>query len=152
MNRDHIDMLSAFSAGGVEYLVVGDHALAAHGRPRATGDLDLWVNPTPENADRVWRALTQFGAPLGDLTTQDLVSRDIALEIGLPPRRIDVLTSIDGVEFGEAWRDRVTVELGPVEAPVIGRDHLIRNKHAVGRPQDVADVAWLESEGGAPGG
>ncbi|QDU65295.1 hypothetical protein [Engelhardtia mirabilis] len=147
MNRDHIDILSAFSAGGVEYLVVGAHALAAHGRPRATGDLDLWVNPTPGNAAKVWRALAQFGAPLGQLTVEDLVSIDVVYQIGLPPRRIDVLTSIDGVEFGEAWRDRLTVELGAVEVPVISREHLIRNKRAVGRPQDVADVAWLESDG-----
>jgi hypothetical protein len=145
MNRDFSDMLSALSAGGAEYLVVGAHALAAHGRPRATGDLDLWVRPTPENAGRVWRALAQFGAPLGSLSVADLEHSGIVFQIGVPPCRIDILTSIDGVDFDEAWPRRIHVSIGPNEVPVLGREDLVANKRAAGRPKDLADLSWLES-------
>jgi hypothetical protein len=148
LNRDFSDILSSFGAERVEYLVVGAYAVAAHGLPRATGDLDLWINPTAENARRVHRALGRFGAPLEQLTEQDLTAPDMVLQIGLPPRRIDVLTSIDGVEFAEAWLARFDLVLENLPVPILGRDHLIRNKRAVGRPQDLADAARLEAAGG----
>lgn len=147
MNRDFSDMLSALSAGGAEFLVVGAHALAAHGRPRATGDLDLWVRPTPENAERVWNALARFGAPLRSLSVEDLGRPDIVFQIGLPPCRIDILTAIDGVTFEEAWPRRIQVRIGPNEVPVLGRQDLVANKRAAGRPKDLADLSWLESNG-----
>lgn len=146
MNRDFSEMLAALSAAGAEYLVVGAHALAVHGRPRATGDLDLWVRRSPGNAQRVWAALQAFGAPLADLTLQDLNSPDLVYQMGVPPARIDVLTSITGVEFDDAWAARVTVRIEGLEVPVIGRQALIQNKRAVGRPRDVADVAELEED------
>jgi hypothetical protein len=139
-------MLSALSAAGAEYLVVGAHALAAHGLPRATGDLDVWVHSTPENARRVWRALEEFGAPLHDLTPEDLSRPEVVFQIGVPPRRIDLLTSITGVTFDEAWDHRVTVEIEGASIPVLGRDELVRNKRAVGRTRDLADVEELEAE------
>jgi hypothetical protein len=145
LNRDFSDMLSALSAGDVEFLVVGAHALAAHGRPRATGDLDIWVRPTPANAKRAWKALAEFGAPLRDLQVEDLSRADVVLQIGLPPCRIDILTTIDGVEFEQAWPRRITIDLGGQAVPVIGREDLIANKRATGRPRDAADLAWLES-------
>src|SRR5688572_11794358 len=112
MNPDFRDLLSAFGAQGVEHLVVGAHALAAHGHVRATKDLDVWVRPSPENAARVLRALGAFGAPLQDLSVQDLSLPGLIFQIGVPPVRIDVLTSIDGVEFEEAWRDRLEASFG----------------------------------------
>ena len=145
MNRDFIEMLSALSAAGVQFLVVGAHALAVHGVPRATGDLGLWVRPTPDNAAGVWRALERFGAPLTELTPEDLAAEEVVFQIGLPPRRIDILTSITGVDFGDAWRDRTTVELEGLVVPVIGREHLIRNKRALGRTRDLADIEDLEA-------
>ncbi|MEM7308675.1 MAG: nucleotidyltransferase [Planctomycetota bacterium] len=150
MNRDFVEMLSALSAAGAEFLVVGAHALAAHGRPRSTGDLDLWVRRTPENAEQVWVALARFGAPLGDLSKEDLATPDIVFQIGQPPCRIDVLTSIDGVVFDQAWTRRITIRIDELEVPVLGRDDLLTNKRATGRPQDLADVAWLESRGAPP--
>jgi len=149
MNRDFVEMLSGLSAAGAEYLVVGAHALAAHGRPRATGDLDLWVRPTPANAAVVHQALARFGAPLGDLTVEDLATPGVVFQIGLPPCRIDVLTSIDAVEFGQAWPRRLMIEIEGLAVPVLGREDLLTNKRALGRPQDLADVAWLESSGGS---
>jgi len=145
MDRDFVEMLCALSAAEADYLVVGAHALAAHGRPRATGDLDLWVRPTRENAERVWAALARFGAPMGDLTKDDLASPGIVFQIGIAPHRIDILTAIDGVEFEEAWSARSRVELEGNGVPVISREHLIRNKRATGRAQDLVDVTWLES-------
>jgi hypothetical protein len=145
MNRDFVEMLSALSAARAEVLVVGAHALAAHGRPRATGDLDLWVRATPDNAERVWTALARFGAPLGDLTKGDLATPEIVFQIGQPPCRIDVLTAIDGITFDEAWPRRLTIAIEDLEVPVLGREDLLANKRATARPQDLADVAWLES-------
>jgi hypothetical protein len=136
-------MLAALSAEGAEYLVVGAHALAAHGMPRATGDLDLWVRPTSENARRVWRALEAFGAPLHDLTLEDLSRPEIVFQIGLAPNRIDILTSITGVDFEEASKNHITVEIEGLEIPVLGRAELIRNKRIVGRARDLADIEDL---------
>ncbi len=144
MNRDFVEMLSALCDAEAEFLIVGAHAMAVHGRPRATGDLDIWVRPTPENAGRVWAALEVFGAPLHELSKDDLSSTDVVFQIGLPPSRIDLLTSISGVEFEAAWAARVPLRLGDLEATVIGRQDLLKHKPAVGRPRDVADVAELE--------
>ena len=133
-------MLAALSAAGAEYLVVGAHALAAHGLLRATGDLDIWVRAEPQNARRVWQALEKFGAPLNDLTVEDLSTADVVFQIGVVPRRIDILTSIAGVSFEEAWTNRSLVTLEGREIPVLGRSDLIRNKRAVGRTRDLADL------------
>ncbi len=143
MNRDFAEMLAELHAAGADFLVVGAHALAAHGRPRATGDLDIWVRSTPENARRVYAALQRFGAPLEDLTLADLATPDVVYQIGVPPARIDILTSISGVTFEEGWASRITTAVGELEVPVIGRDRLIQNKRAAGRPRDLADLADL---------
>lgn len=145
MNRDFFDMLSALSGEGAEYLVVGAYALAAHGLPRATGDLDVWVRPTVDNAERVLRALRSFGAPLLDLTRDDLLRPDTVFQIGVAPTRIDLLTGVSGLTFDEAWPSRISVTLEGLPVPVIGFDELLRNKEASGRPQDLADAAWLRS-------
>jgi hypothetical protein len=145
MNRDFLDMLSALFDAGADFLVVGAHAVAVHARPRATGDLDLWVRPTAENAERVWRALEAFGAPLHELTRADLTSNDLVFQIGLAPRRIDILTDIGSVEFQQAWERRVTLDLEGMRVPVIGREDLIQAKRDAGRPRDLADIEDLEA-------
>jgi hypothetical protein len=147
MNRDFRDLLSAFNDQGVEYLVVGAHALAAHGHVRATKDLEVWVRPDPSNAPRVLRALKAFGAPLHGLTEVDFTESGLIFQIGVPPVRIDVITEIDGVEFDEAWPERVKAHLGELEVPVLSREHLIQNKRAAGRLQDLADLERLEDPG-----
>ena len=145
MSPDFKDLLLAFNANDVEYLVVGAHALAAHGHVRATKDLDLWVRPDQANAQRVLHALSDFGAPLGDLTEDDLSRKDTIFQIGMPPVRIDVITDIDGVEFAEAWPDRLETTFGGVSAFIISRHHLIKNKKTSARLQDLADVQQLEA-------
>ena len=113
MSPDFKDLLSEFNAHGVDYLVVGAYALAAHGRIRATGDLDVWVRPVPANAKQVLSALVKFGAPLQDLSEQDLSTPGVVYQIGVAPLRIDILTAIDAVEFEEAWQARVITGCGP---------------------------------------
>ena len=145
MNPDFTELLLAFNAHNVEYLKVGAHALAAHGHIRATKDLGLWVHPETSNAHKVLQALSDYGAPLSDLTIDDLSRKGTIFQIGLPPVRIDIITSIDGVEFAEAWPDRVQTLFGHEPAFVISRDHLIKNKKASARLQDLADVQQLEA-------
>lgn len=147
MNPDFRDILSAFIAEAVEFMVVGAYAVAAHGLPRATGDIDLWVGTAGDNPARVRRALTRFGAPVEALSEDDLRRPNLVFQIGVAPQRIDVLTSIDGVEFADAWHRRVEADLGGLALFVIARDDLIRNKRACGRPQDLADLARLEDLG-----
>ncbi len=146
MHPDFVAMLSALSGAGAEYLVVGAHALAAHGLPRATGALDIWVRPTVENAGLVWQALAEVDAPLDHLEVSELTEADLVFQIGIPPLRIDILTSITGVRFDEAYRARRTVRVADMDVPILGRAHLIQNKRATARPQDLADVAALENQ------
>lgn len=117
LNPDYRDILSAFDDADVEYLVVGAYAVAAHGHPRATGDINLWVRPTSGNAERVLRALEAFGAPLSNIDEQDFQAPDLVFQIGVAPRRIDILTAAEGLTFETAWRDRLTVELKACRSP-----------------------------------
>jgi hypothetical protein len=143
LNRDFVEILRELSDAGADFLVVGAHALAAHDRPRATGDLDIWVRPTPENARKVWRALGAFGAPLQNVTIDDFSAPGVTFQMGLPPYRIDILTEISGVTFDEAWPNRVSNEIHGQPYAVIGKEELIRNKLASGRPKDLVDVDAL---------
>lgn len=143
MNRDFVEMLSALSAAGARFLIVGAHALAAHGAPRATGDLDIWIGAAPDNAARVLDALRNFGAALFDLTLDDLSRPDTVFQIGLPPSRIDILSSISGVAFDHAWPRRLEIRIGDLDVGVIGREDFIANKTASGRPKDLMDLTLL---------
>ena len=146
LNEDFQDVLRLFADGHVEFLVVGAYALALHGAPRASGDIDLLVRPSAENAEKVHAALTWFGAPLAaqEVTARDFARPGIVYQIGVPPRRIDVLTEISGVTFDEEWATRAETTLEGRAVPYIGRDSLVRNKVASGRPKDLADVSRLK--------
>jgi hypothetical protein len=143
MNQDFVDLLRAFVAHDVRFLIVGAYALAVHGRPRATGDLDVWVEPTPENAARVMAALAAFGAPLADVRADDFSRPGIVFQMGLPPRRIDVLTELTAVTFADAWPSRLRAPFGPVEVDYLGREAFIRNKRETGRHKDLGDLEAL---------
>jgi hypothetical protein len=145
VNEDFRDLLAAFLEAGVRFLVVGAHAMAVHGVPRATGDLDVWIALETGNADRAWSALVRFGAPLAamGISPSDFGRPDQVVQVGLPPRRIDILTSISAVSFEEAWRDRVTHDAAGLVLPFLGRAALIRNKRASGRAKDLADLEAL---------
>jgi hypothetical protein len=145
LNEDFLELLSSLLDAEARFLVVGAYAVGVHGRPRATKDLDVWVEASKDNAERVLRALRAFGAPLGDLTESDLEQLGTGFKMGIPPRRIDILTQIEGISFAEAWPNRIEAEFGNgVRCPVIGLADIITNKRAAGRPQDRADVAVLE--------
>ena len=148
MYQDFSELLRAFNEHKVEYLVVGAHALAAHGHVRATKDLDVWVRPERENARRVIAALKDYGAPLHDLTEADLTKPNTVFQIGIPPFRIDVLTMIDGVAFSQAWNDRLSTVFGGEPASVLSLRHLIENKKASGLLQDLADIEMLGTDNG----
>lgn len=144
IDQDFRDLLSSFLAAEVEFLVVGAHALALQGHIRATKDLDVWIRPTLENAHRVFRALAEFGAPLHGTRPEEFAIPGLILQIGVEPIRIDVINSIDGIAFEEAWPDRIEGHFFGLKVTALGREGLLRNKRAAGRPQDLADVDWLE--------
>ena len=148
LNPDFRDVLVAFADAGVEFVIVGAYALAFHGAPRASGDIDLLVRPSPPNASRVFDALVRFGAPLqaAGISTADFARSDVVYQIGLPPRRIDVMTQISGVSFDEAWAARVSADVDGRAVGVIGRATLMKNKEAAGRPKDLADIARLKRQ------
>lgn len=146
LNRDFLDVLGEFLDQEVRFLVVGAHAMAAHGVVRATGDLDLWVDvSSPGNAKRVWEALVRFGVPVEHLgfAMEELESPGVVWQIGMPPRRIDVLTEIDGVDFEAAWQGRRIVDVEGHQVPVLGLAALRRNKAATGREKDRLDLSLL---------
>lgn len=146
LNDDFRDLLAALGAAEVAFLIVGAHALAAHGVLRATGDLDVLVQPSAENAQRVVAALRKFGAPLAahGVSEADFSRPGMVYQIGLPPRRIDLLTEISGVSFEEAWAGRIELVVSGIPVSLLGRDALIKNKLATGRKKDLLDVELLE--------
>lgn len=145
MNSDFEELLRIFSDQAVKYLVVGGHAVMLYTEPRYTKDLDIWIEATPDNADRVYRALAEFGAPLSGLSPVDFAREGFFYQIGLPPARVDILMSIDGLTFEEAWPNRRQAPLGNQPAWFIGRADLARNKRASGRHIDLHDAESLES-------
>jgi hypothetical protein len=142
-NDDFADMVAELTSAGAEFVVVGGFAVSAWGFLRATGDLDVFTRPTIDNAPRVYRALASFGAPLHALTIEDLVTPGVVFQIGVPPRRIDVLTAVDGIDFDEALVGLRRVTVGRVEVPFIGLAALVKNKLAANCPQDRRDVREL---------
>jgi len=143
MNPDFLDLLHAFAAADVRFLIVGAYALAVHGRPRATGDLDVWIDATPQNAGRVMRALAAFGAPLAEVTEADFSRSGAVFQIGVPPGRIDILTELTGLAFADAWATRIRRPFGDIDADFIDRASF-RNKRATGRLKDLADIEGME--------
>lgn len=147
-NEDFLDILHALDAANADYIVVGAYAMALHGVPRATGDLDILIRADSENASRILEALEAFGAPIGahGLTRDDLETTGNVYQIGLPPRRIDLLTSISGLSFEEAWASRELITVEEISVPFLGREALLRNKRASGREKDLLDLHLLGSD------
>ena len=144
MNSDFEELLSIFNESGVRYFILGGHAVMLYTEPRYTKNLDVWIDSVAENAERVSRSLLKFGAPLAGLTAKDFADEGSFYQMGIPPVRVDILMSINGVSFAEAWPNRQQSKLGNAEACFIGRRELIRNKRAVGRHIDLHDAELLE--------
>ena len=143
MNPDFVDLLRALRDADARFLIVGAYALAHFGRPRATGDLDIWVDATSANAPRVIRALASFGAPLHEVSEADFTRPGIVFQIGVPPGRIDILTELTAIDFSEAWATRERGQFGELVVDFIGREAFIRNKRATGRAKDLGDIEGL---------
>jgi hypothetical protein len=141
---DFDEFIESLTAHGVDFVVVGAYALAFHGAPRFTGDLDILVRPTLDNATRLLAALEAFGFPVPDLSPQAIVDRRRMLEMGVPPVQVHVMSAISGVDWDEAWSGRVEGPLGRHRVPFLGREAFLRNKRAAGRPKDLADIDALE--------
>lgn len=141
-------MLACLLAAGARFLVVGAHAMAIHGVPRATGDLDIWIETSPANSERVWTALVRFGAPVDalSLSRQALAVPEQVIQLGVPPSRIDLLTALTGVDFESAWESRQIQRVDTLQIPFIGRATLMQNKRATGRSKDLADLEILDDQ------
>ena len=146
MHPDFLDIIRALLDAEVRFIIVGAYAVNLYVDPRATGDLDIWIEPTPDNASKVMRALGEFGAPLTGVSEKDFSSPGITLQIGISPRRIDILTQISGIGFAEAWSDRCEFKFGEFTVPFLSKAAVIKNKRAAGRPKDIADLDALEKQ------
>ena len=144
LTKDFIEFIECCDRREVRFLIVGGYALAAHGHPRATKDLDVWVLIDPTNAERLVQALDDFGMGSLGLTPADFLEPEIVVQLGYAPIRIDLLTSISGVTFDQCWPNRIVINVGNVETGFISVDDLITNKRAAGRPQDLVDADTLE--------
>ncbi len=146
LNNDYKEMLQLLLDNGARFLLVGAYAMGAHGYPRATGDMDIWVEPTQDNSKRVYRSLVQFGSPLQDINDKTFVEPGIVFQIGVVPRRIDIITTLSGLEFDQAYPQRQIVEIEELRIPILSLGDLIRNKRATGRDKDRLDADQLENE------
>jgi predicted nucleotidyltransferase len=145
INSDYKNLLKNLNAAGVRYLVVGAYAVMVHTEPRFTKDLDVWIDPEIANAHAVFRALAEFGAPLQGITAADFAQPEVFYQLGVSPVRVDILTSLSGIEFAAAWERRVNVDFDGEPAAVLGREDLIAAKRAAGRPQDKLDIRTLRT-------
>jgi len=146
LDRDFSEFIECLRDHDVRFLVVSGYAVAAHGHPRYTGDLDIWVQPSVDNAARLLNALAAFGFGSVGLTANDFTAVNQVIQLGYPPLRIDLLTSIDGVEFESCYASRLDVMVDDIAVSFIGLAELRLNKEASGRPQDRADLAALGDE------
>lgn len=144
LSRDFKEFIASLNANNVRYLIVGGYAVALHGHPRYTKDMDVWIENTPENASRLVQALADFGFASLELQVSDFIEPDMVIQLGYPPNRIDVLTSLKGVTFTECYERKKEVAFDDVTANFIGLDDLRKNKGATARPQDLADIEELQ--------
>lgn len=142
-NQDFEDLLQCLNAAKVEYLIVGAHAVSLYTEPRYTKDIDIWVNPTTKNAEKVYAALKAFRAPISSLKVNDLANPELVYQIGVVPVRIDIMMGISGVDFPTAWKHKKSTKFGNQKVFVIGLSELIINKKATARPQDKLDIKKL---------
>ncbi len=140
LNKDYREMLQILLKNKVKFLVVGAYAVGLYGYPRATGDFDIWVKATYENSGKIYRSLKEFGSPLDEIEENTFCEDGAVFQIGVAPRRIDIITTIDGVDFSEAYSNRVEIEIDGIKIPFISREDLIRNKLATGREKDRLDA------------
>jgi len=146
LNSDYRDMLQVLLDNDVKFLLVGAYAMGAHGYPRATGDIDIWVEPSAGNSARVYRSMAAFGAPLHEIDEATFATPGVVFQVGIAPRRIDIITAITGVGFDDAYQQRQTLEMEGLSIPILSLSDLIKNKRATGRDKDRLDADQLEQK------
>ena len=143
LNKDYKEMLQILLNNKVRFLVVGAYAMGAYGYPRATGDIDIWVEASSENSEKIHQSLSEFGAPLSEVTKTTFCEEGIVFQIGVAPRRIDIITKIDGVDFNKAYSDKQKMEIEGIKIPFLSKENLIKNKESTGREKDKLDAKYL---------
>jgi len=144
LNEDYKEMLQILLNNEVKFLIVGAYAMGAYGYPRATGDFDIWVDAIIENSKRIYKSLSEFGAPVSGITENTFAEKGIIFQIGVAPRRIDIITHIDGLIFQEAYKSRENIEIENLTIPFISKENLIKNKQSTGREKDKLDADYLK--------
>ncbi len=144
LNKDYKEMLQSLLDNEVKFLIVGAYAMGAYGYPRATGDLDIWVDASSENSHKIYKSLSQFGSPLSDINKETFTEKGIVFQVGIAPRRIDILTQIDGVSFKEAYEAKEEIKIEDLKVPFISKEKFIKNKLATGREKDRLDAEYLK--------
>jgi hypothetical protein len=147
LNKDYKEMLQSLLNNEVRFLDVGAYAMGAYGYPRATGDFDIWVEASSENSKKVYKSLSAFGAPLSDITADTFLKEGIVFQIGVAPRRIDIITHIDGVSFKDAYETQKKIKIENLQIPFLSKENLIKNKQATGREKDRLDAEYLKERG-----
>ena len=143
LNKDYKEMLQILLNNKVRFLVVGAYAMGVYGYPRATGDIDIWVEASSENSEKIHQSLSEFGAPLSEVTKTTFCEEGIVFQIGVAPRRIDIITKIDGVDFNKAYSDKQKMEIEGIKIPFLSKEDLIKNKESTGREKDQLDAKYL---------
>ncbi|MCL2335612.1 MAG: hypothetical protein FWC57_06060 [Endomicrobia bacterium] len=146
LNKDYRDILSILNEEKVKFILVGAYAMAVHGYPRATMDIDIWIVADMKNADAVMKSLKRFGAPVQDVKTEDFQQDNLIFQIGVAPRRIDIITSVDGLDFKKAYKRSKIVNIDDIKIRVLSKADIIRNKSASGRTKDLADLEMLKKD------
>ncbi len=144
LNEDYKEMLQILLKNKVKFLIVGAYAMGAHGYPRATGDFDIWVEATVENSKKIYKSLSEFKAPMFDIREETFVEKGIFFQIGVIPRRIDIITHIDGIVFKEAYKTKELIDVENIKIPFLSKENLIKNKESTGRKKDKLDVEYLK--------
>ena len=145
LNKDYKEMLQILLSNKAKFLVVGAYAMGAYGYPRATEDFDIWVEASSTNSKLIYESIAEFGAPLNGISQEAFSKEGIIFQIGVPPRRIDIITKIDGVDFKQAYNDKEDIEIEDLIIPFISKDNLIKNKESTGRDKDILDVKYLKN-------
>ena len=145
LNEDYKEMLQILLNNEVKFLIVGAYAMGAYGYPRATGDFDIWVETSSNNSRKIYSSLSEFGAPLSDISKDTFTKKGIVFQIGIAPRRIDIITYIDGVNFQDAYKSREDIRLEGLSIPFISKENLIKNKQSTGRKKDKLDADYLKN-------
>lgn len=145
LNEDYKEILQNLLSNKVKFLVVGAYAMGAYGYPRATGDFDIWVEASADNSQKIYKSLSEFGAPLCDITKKTFAQKGIIFQIGVSPRRIDIITHIDGIDFQKAYKSRENIKIENLSIPFISKENLIKNKQSTGREKDRLDANYLKN-------